>query len=107
MVDEPNPQCPHCIHREVCKNAETYREIVLHISNEVGNMPEWLAYRLACKDFKADQAYRAVENVHRTTVEETSIPEKCLNIPRNYGEANTTELLTWERMPEPTVGEWW
>ena len=25
MVDEPNPQCPHCIHREVCKNAETYK----------------------------------------------------------------------------------
>ena len=106
MIDEPNPQCPRCIHREVCKNAETYREIVLHISNEVGNMPEWLAYRLACKDFKADQAYRAVENVHRTTVEETSIPER-LNIPRNYGEANTTGLLTWERMPEPTIGEWY
>lgn len=102
MIDEINPQCPHCIHREVCKNAETYREIVLHISNEVGNMPEWLAYRLACKDFKNDQAYRAVENVHRTTVEETSIPEKCLNIPRNYGEVNTT---TWRRS-EPVIGEW-
>lgn len=58
MVDEPNPQCPHCIHREVCKNAEKYREIVLHISNEVGNMPDWLAYRLVCKDFKEDVAYR-------------------------------------------------
>lgn len=52
MVDEPNPQCPHCIHREVCKNAEKYREIMIHISNEVGNMSDWLAYRLVCKDFK-------------------------------------------------------
>lgn len=66
MIDEPNPQCPHCIHREVCKNAEKYREIMIHISNEVGNMPDWLAYRLVCKDFKVDQTYRAVENVHRT-----------------------------------------
>lgn len=52
MIDEPNPQCPHCIHREVCKNAEKYREIMIHISNEVGNMPDWLAYRLVCKDFR-------------------------------------------------------
>ena len=89
MVDEPNPQCPHCIHRKVCKNAETYREIVLHISNEVGNMPEWLAYRLACKDFKADQAYRAVENVHRTTV--GIVPGNIQALLGNYGEANGTD----------------
>ena len=53
MIDEPNPQCPHCI-----KNAEKYREIMIHISNEVGNMPDWLAYRLVCKDFKEDAAKR-------------------------------------------------
>lgn len=52
MIDEINPQCLHCIHREVCKNAEKYREIMIHISNEVGNMPDWLAYRLVCKDFR-------------------------------------------------------
>lgn len=106
MVEEPNPQCPNCIHREVCKNAEKYREIMIHISNEVGNMPDWLAYRLVCKDFKVDQTYRAVENVHKTTVEETSIPEKCLHIPRNYSETNATELLNWGPVPKLDVGEW-
>ena len=54
MVDEPNQQYHHSINREVCKNAEKYREIMIHISNEVGNMPDWLAYRLVCKDFKED-----------------------------------------------------
>lgn len=102
MIDEINPQCYNCVHAKVCKNAETYREIVIHISNEVGNMPEWLA----CKDFKVDQAYRAVENIHQTTVEETSVPEKRLNAPRNYSEVNATELVTWEPVPFPDGGFW-
>lgn len=105
MVEEPNPQCYNCIHAKVCKNAETYREIVIHISNEVGNMPDWLAYRLVCKDFKVDQAYRTIENIHQTTVEETSVPEKCLNIPRNYSEVNATLLSGWVAVPKPDIGE--
>lgn len=105
MIDEINPQCYNCIHAKVCKNAEKYREIMIHISNEVGNMPDWLAYRLVCKNFKVDQTYRAVENIHQTTVEETSVPEKRLIIPRNYSEVNATELLTWVAVPKPDVAK--
>ena len=61
MIDEINPQCPHCDPREVCKYAVTYREIVILISPEVGTMPDWLAYRLVCKDFKEDVAYRSFD----------------------------------------------
>lgn len=44
-------QCRDCAHRHVCKNAEEYRKILEHISNAVGNVPDWLAYRLVCKNY--------------------------------------------------------